>query len=114
MQYARDLGNPIQWHYGESAVQFKCQVSQDIAARLNSYNSPFMPNQHRQFFNSLPYFSVGTLDSLGRPWASIITGEEGFITSLNENLLKISLVISSDPITRNLKNPFVVNGKVFV
>jgi len=34
--------------------------------------------QHRDFFQQLPFLLVGSIDSAGQPWASIIAGKPGF------------------------------------
>ena len=38
-----------------------------------------MPEQHREFFSQLPLLLVGTIDACGRPWASVLAGEPGFL-----------------------------------
>ena len=50
----------------------------------------FMPPQHMFFFSNLHYFVLGTLDSRGRPWASILTGEKGFIRPVSQNYLAMA------------------------
>ena len=46
---------------------------------------------------------LGTVDSDGRVWASVVTGQPGFIETVDERTLKIAArASSSDPLFRNL------------
>ena len=31
----------------------------------------YLPDQHREFYTQLPFVLVGSIDTLGRPWASV-------------------------------------------
>ena len=64
------------------------------------------------FFNNLQYFVLATLDSNGRPWVSILTGEQGFMKSISHNHLAIVTRVSdSDPILITLNNEWIVSEK---
>lgn len=39
-----------------------------------------MPDQHREFYEALPFILVVSLDQEGHPWASLLTGKPNFIT----------------------------------
>jgi uncharacterized protein len=68
-----------------------------------------MPPQHMFFFSNLQYFVVGTLDSKGRPWASILTGEKGFIRPVSQNHLALVTEVSEgDPVLETLVNGWTV------
>lgn len=70
----------------------------------------FMPPQHRHFYARLSYFVVGTLDSEGRPWVSIVTGEQGFLRPVSQNHLALVTDISEgDPLLETLKDGFTVS-----
>lgn len=57
----------------------------------------------------LTLFVVGTLDDRGRPWASILTGEPGFIRPLSQNHLAVVTEVSNgDPILENLSHGHTV------
>ena len=61
------------------------------------------------FFSNLRYFVVGTMDDRGRPWASILTGEPGFIRPLSQNhLAMVTEVSDGDPILENLSHGYSV------
>jgi uncharacterized protein len=68
-----------------------------------------MPPQHMFFFSNLSYFVVGTLDSQRRPWASILTGEKGFIRPVNQNHLAMVTELSEgDPLLETLSRGHTV------
>ncbi|MFO0551551.1 MAG: pyridoxamine 5'-phosphate oxidase family protein [Polyangiaceae bacterium] len=48
-----------------------------------------MPDQHRQFFEELPFVVAGALDSQGRPWATMFTGAPGFVRSPDDVTLTL-------------------------
>ena len=63
-----------------------------------------MPEQHRNFYSELPFVLVGTVDDGGRPWASIVTGRPGFMTSPDPHTLVIgNPPLFGDPLNRTLK-----------
>jgi hypothetical protein len=61
------------------------------------------------FFANLQYFVLGTLDAHGRPWASIVTGQRGFIRPVNQNYLAMVTDLSEgDPILETLEEGLTV------
>ena len=69
----------------------------------------FMPRQHMFFFANLRYFVLGTLDSRGRPWASILTGEQGFLRPVSQNHLAMVTELSEgDPVLETLTHGYTV------
>lgn len=69
-----------------------------------------MPPQHMYFFSNLQYFIIGTLDSQGRPWASILTGDPGFIRAVSRNHLAMVTDISEgDPLLETLREGWTVD-----
>src|SRR5579859_2634121 len=72
-----------------------------------------MPPQHMFFFSNLNYFILGTLDSHRRPWASILTGDRGFIRAISQNhLAMVTDVSCGDPVLETLsaEGGYVVDG----
>jgi predicted pyridoxine 5'-phosphate oxidase superfamily flavin-nucleotide-binding protein len=65
----------------------------------------FMPDQHRQFFEQLPFLVIGSTDADGRPWASIATGAPGFVRSPDERTLRLTgmHIAQQDPLRANLR-----------
>ncbi len=81
-------GSPF--HAGELAVQQRAGVSEfaDAAGRVSIRS--FMPEQHRIFFAQLPWFVVGGVDRDGQPWATLRTGEPGFVSSPDNVTLRVA------------------------
>ncbi len=77
------------YHGGEIAVQERAGVRK-IADRLSQMIRPFMPDQHREFFEMLPFVVVGLTDERGRPWSTMCVGDPGFITSPDEATLQVA------------------------
>lgn len=64
----------------------------------------FLPEQHRQLYAQLSYFMVGTVDSGGNPWASVLVGEPGFISTPNDRTLHIAAQpLYGDPLVETLQ-----------
>ena len=65
---------------GELAVQERAGVL--AKAEVDSrFIRNFMPDRHQEFFPQLPFLLIGGVDELGHPWASILEGNLGFISS---------------------------------
>ena len=56
----------------------------------------FMPDQHRSFFELLPYLFVATADADGWPAASVLHGEAGFVRSPDPTALRIDALLAAD------------------
>jgi ferredoxin-NADP reductase/predicted pyridoxine 5'-phosphate oxidase superfamily flavin-nucleotide-binding protein len=91
------------YHSGEQAVQDRTGA-RDFAERIGrQVIRDFMPDQHREFFKELPFVVVGTLDKVRRPWASILVGRPGFLSSPDPRTLQVAArAISGDPINDHL------------
>jgi predicted pyridoxine 5'-phosphate oxidase superfamily flavin-nucleotide-binding protein len=58
----------------------------------------YLPDQHRQFYQQLPFMLFGAVDTEGNPWASILEGQPGFAHSPEPALLQLdSLPRQDDP-----------------
>ncbi|MGO4835424.1 pyridoxamine 5'-phosphate oxidase family protein, partial [Rhizobiaceae sp. 2RAB30] len=58
----------------------------------------FMPDQHRSFFELLPYLFVATTDAQGWPLATMLTGAPGFVHSPDPATLRVdALPDETDP-----------------
>ncbi|MEQ8815367.1 MAG: pyridoxamine 5'-phosphate oxidase family protein [Thalassobaculum sp.] len=79
-------------HDGETALQERAGVRQRSEAVMRRAVRDFMPDQHRAFFAALPFLVVGSLDRDDRPWASILTGRPGFLSSPDPRTLTIRAV----------------------
>ena len=63
-----------------------------------------LPDQHREFFEQLPALLVGSVDALQRPWASLLTGRPGFITTPDAQHLRVAAFpMEEDPLHAQLR-----------
>lgn len=59
---------------------------------------PSMPDQHREFFPLLRYLFTATLDEVGAPLASVVSGPAGFVRSPDPTTLLVAAMPSDgDP-----------------
>lgn len=96
--------SPSPFHRGEQDIQArvgKRDAMEQIGRRVIR---PFMPDQHREFYAQLPFIVIGGVDQNGWPWASILPGRPGFISSPNSSTLDIKTAfVSGDPLTHAIK-----------
>jgi predicted pyridoxine 5'-phosphate oxidase superfamily flavin-nucleotide-binding protein len=63
----------------------------------------YMPDQHRELFGKLPFMLVGSVDAAGQPWASMLAGRPGFVTTPDAKRLRFSaLPALGDPLGAHL------------
>ncbi|MEM9088726.1 MAG: pyridoxamine 5'-phosphate oxidase family protein [Cyanobacteria bacterium P01_F01_bin.53] len=91
------------FHPGEKVVQAKLGVRDRMESVGRRMIRLFLPEQHRQFYTQLPYFLVGTVDVEGNPWASILVGEPGFVSTPSDRTLHVAAQpLFGDPLSNNL------------
>ncbi len=92
----------MKFHSGELAVQARAGV-RDIANDVGEGIAEHLPPGASEFLERRQMAVIGTVDSGGRVWASVVTGDPGFIETVDDRTLKIvAPVSSSDPLLRNL------------
>lgn len=79
------------WHEGETFIQEKVGVAERMAAVGQRAVRDFMPDQHRAFYEQLPFVVLGSVDAHGDPWATLLAGTLGFMSSPNPTTLDIAL-----------------------
>ncbi len=84
------------FHEGEVALQKQMGVHERIAKIGAKIIRDHMPEQHRFFFESLPYLALGTVDSNGDSWATFLTGSLGFASSPDETTLDIEASLTPE------------------
>jgi uncharacterized protein len=88
------------FHAGELAIQSRLGLQKQIDKQGRRVIRNYLLEQHRQFFAQLSYVIVGTVDTIGNPWASILVGKLGFLTSVNRDTLRVSAQpLFGDPLT---------------
>lgn len=78
------------WHMGERALQDRAGVADRMAELGTRVLRDHLPEQHRAFFPLLPLVFTGTLDAQGQPWASLLAGPPGFVTSPTPQSLHVA------------------------
>ena len=77
------------FHVGEQRVQSRIGVRDQVERAGRNMIREQMPDQHRDLFEALPLLVVGSIDTTGHLWASLLSGEPGFIRSPSPKLLHI-------------------------
>lgn len=63
----------------------------------------YLTEQHREFYAQLPFLIAGTVDAKDRPWASILVGEPGFLSTPDNRTLQVTTQpLFGDPLTETL------------
>lgn len=92
------------YHAGEQEIHERMGRKDQQERMARMIHSPFIPDQHRAFYNQLPFLLTGSIDQQGAPWASILFGKPGFIESPDNKTLHINTTpIKGDPLLDNLK-----------
>lgn len=86
------------WHAGEQQLQAHVGVAERMEAFGRKVIRDWMPDQHRAFYEQLPFMLYGAVDTDGRPWASVLEGAPGFAHSPDpEHLHFASQPAADDP-----------------
>ncbi len=83
------------FHAGEHAVQSKLGVRDTTEPWGRKVIRSWMPDQHRDFYTSLPFVVAAARDELERPWVTLLAGEPGFVQSPDATTLEFSGGLSS-------------------
>lgn len=91
------------FHRGEREIQSRLGVRERMESFGRRVIRSYLPEQHRDFYRQLPYLLLGSMDSEGQPWASILCGEPGFVNSSDKHSVTISAEpLAGDPLRSNL------------
>jgi uncharacterized protein len=94
----------MSFHSGEIAVQTQAGKREE-AQKLCSVISHFIKPAAQEFLVTQQLAIAATVDIYGQVWASLLTGQPGFIQALNQQTLQISLdgsLTPGDPLYQNL------------
>lgn len=90
---------PSPWHAGEQRLQALHGVADHMGQIGRKVVRPFMPDQHREFFAQLPFMIAGAVDAHGAPWATLLEGAPGFVSSPDVTTLDVrALPAAGDPV----------------
>ena len=84
------------WHAGEQQLQAHAGVAERMEAFGRKVIRTWMPDQHREFYQQLPFMLYGAVDAQGRPWASVLEGAPGFAHSPDAEHLRFSTLPAGD------------------
>jgi predicted pyridoxine 5'-phosphate oxidase superfamily flavin-nucleotide-binding protein len=99
------------FHPDEMAVQERMGVRERMESAGGRVVRDFMPDQHREFFAELPFFFVGALDGSGQPWATVLVGEPGFMSTPDDRTLDIAAgLLPGDPLSGQLHAGDYIGG----
>lgn len=90
----QNIDNRSPFHKHEQALQTRVGKREAMEKFARKVVRNYMPEQHQQFYRELPYIVVGSVDSQGDPWATILAGQQGFISSASPTSLEITLNIA--------------------
>lgn len=98
-----DLPDPP-FHAGELAVQERIGSRARMAVSARRAIRRYMPEQHRAFYAQLPYVFIGSVDATGQPWASMLFGAPGFLSTPDATLLRVrARPLWGDPLAATLR-----------
>ena len=95
---------PSPFHAGEHEAQDRAGVRDKIEAFGRRVIRDYLPEQHREFYALLPSLLVGSVDGQGRPWASLLAGPPGFLSTPDARSLEVKArPLPGDPLNETLR-----------
>ncbi|WP_159952983.1 pyridoxamine 5'-phosphate oxidase family protein [Rhizobium sp. 18065] len=83
------------WHDGELQLQRHAGVAEHMDTVGRKVVRRFLLDQHRKFYPLLPFIAIGAVDADGTPWATIRSGQPGFLHSPDP--LTLDVEAAGDP-----------------
>lgn len=91
------------FHAGEQYIQRKLGVRDDMERFGRQVIRDYLPQEHRDFYQQLPYVLAGHADSQGWPWASMLFNQSSLMVSTQPEVLSINAKpVPGDPLLRSL------------
>ena len=81
--------NTSPFHRGEHMAQSR-QGVRDIEDWARKVVRDHLPEQHRDFHTTLPFLVIAARDNADRPWATLLEGPDGFVTSPDNKALSVA------------------------
>lgn len=95
--------SPSIWHAGERALQEKIGVADKMASVGQRVIRSYLLDQHREFFSRMPFVLLGSVDSAGDAWATLLAGHPGFLSAPTTSALHVSALRDpSDPASQGM------------
>lgn len=83
------------FHAGELRAQERAGVRETIAPWARQVVRPYLPEQHRLFYEGLPFLVAAARDDKSRPWATVLAGRPGFVRAPTETGLLVDAAMPS-------------------
>jgi len=77
------------FHDGEREAQLRAGVAEFALESGARSIRDYMPDQHRAFFEMLPFMVFGGVDASGQPWATLRASTAGFVSTPDSRTLRI-------------------------
>lgn len=85
------------FHAGELALQARAGTRARLEVAGRRIIRDHMPDEHRELFEKLPYLVAGVADAGGQPWATLLTGDPGFVRTTPKAMTIAALPAPADP-----------------
>lgn len=93
------------WHAGELFIQEQVGVVDRMRAVGQRVVRDHMPDQHRAFYEQLPFIVLGSVDDQHDAWATVLAGQPGFMRSPSPTVLDIGArADANDPAGAGLRD----------
>ncbi|MFH7024017.1 MAG: pyridoxamine 5'-phosphate oxidase family protein [Heteroscytonema crispum UTEX LB 1556] len=94
----------MSFHSGEIRVQTQAGVREEAQRLCHAISSTIKPSA-QEFLSTQQIAVASTVETNGRVWASLLTGQPGFIKVLNTQTIQINAIpIATDPLHQNLQS----------
>ncbi len=104
-----DTASPF--HDGEQELQRLTGMREEMESFGRKVIRDRLPEQHRDFYSELPFVILGSVDAEGQPWATILSGRPGFLSSPDTGRLGISArPVPGDPAADGLRPGARIGG----
>jgi uncharacterized protein len=91
------------FHRGEQAIQTRLGVRDKMERFGQQVIRDYLPQEHRDFYQQLPYILAGHADSNGWPWASMLFNQSSLMVSPHPEVLNINAKpVVGDPLLKSL------------
>ncbi len=77
------------FHEGERALQAREGRTEEAASLGRRMVRDYLTEEHRDFYEQLPFLVIGARDREGRPWATLLAGDAGVLEVPDTRRLRV-------------------------